>query len=92
MLTVIREASEALNEEASNNKNLTIEQVFELLVNKAQESLNNTPNLLPVLREAGVVDSGGMGLLTVYKGMYKGLLGETVDVEDDEEENENKKE
>lgn len=82
MLTVIREASEALNEEASNNKNLTIEQVFELLVNKAQESLNNTPNLLPVLREAGVVDSGGAGVLKILEGFLAAIKGNPIELSD----------
>ena len=45
----------------------------------AQESLARTPELLPQLKAAGVVDSGGMGLLTIYKGMYKGLIGEEID-------------
>src|SRR5699024_8581261 len=42
----------------------------------AKVSLDNTPELLPVLQEAGVVDSGGKGLLTVYEGFLSALKGE----------------
>lgn len=46
------------------------------LIEAASESLDNTPNLLAVLKEVGVVDSGGKGLLCVYEGFLKGLKGE----------------
>lgn len=50
---------------------------FELLLNSARESLDRTPDLLPVLKEAGVVDSGGMGLVTFLNGMLLALKGES---------------
>lgn len=46
------------------------------VIEAGDEALANTPELLPVLKEAGVVDSGGMGLMTVLKGALKGLKGE----------------
>jgi hypothetical protein len=46
-----------------------------------QQALDNTPELLPVLKEAGVVDSGGTGLLAVMIGARKGLRGEEVDLD-----------
>lgn len=46
------------------------------IIDKANESLENTPNLLAVLKEVGVVDSGGKGLLCVYEGFLKALKGE----------------
>ena len=45
----------------------------------AQKALADTPNLLPVLKEAGVVDSGGKGLLTIYKGFKLSLDGEEIE-------------
>ncbi|SUM32686.1 glycerone kinase protein [Staphylococcus gallinarum] len=41
--------------------------------------MENTPNLLPVLKEVGVVDSGGKGLVLVYEGFLSALKGETID-------------
>lgn len=56
-----------------------IETFMQEIINKGEEAVNLTPTLLPVLKKAGVVDSGGMGLLTIYKGMYKGLIGEEIE-------------
>ena len=47
-----------------------------------EEVLKNTPELLPVLKEAGVVDSGGQGLLEIIKGSYEGLLGKEISYEE----------
>jgi len=47
-----------------------------------QEVLNQTPEMLPVLKEAGVVDSGGEGLVTVLRGAYDALLGKEIDLSD----------
>lgn len=83
MLTVSRMMSEAAQ---SASRHRDFELFFKDVIAKGEEALAKTPELLPVLKKAGVVDSGGMGLLTVYKGMLKGMLGETVDeVEDDDE-------
>ena len=51
---------------------------MEYIIVKANESLENTPNLLAVLKEVGVVDSGGKGLLCVYEGFLKALKGEKL--------------
>lgn len=51
------------------------------VIEAASESLDNTPNLLAVLKEVGVVDSGGKGLLCVYEGFLKGLKGEKVEAQ-----------
>src|SRR5699024_8920617 len=48
------------------------------IIEQAKISLENTPNLLPVLKEVGVVDSGGKGLVVVYEGFLKALKGETI--------------
>ncbi len=52
---------------------------FDEVLKYMQEVLNQTPEMLPVLKEAGVVDSGGEGLLTVLKGAYDALLGKEID-------------
>lgn len=58
-------------------------------VSKGQEILEKTPDLLPVLKQAGVVDSGGQGLLCVIEGFYKGLAGLEIEAYNFEEESKN---
>jgi DAK2 domain fusion protein YloV len=77
ILTVIREASEATMNHVTPD--MSIEDVFSYFVSEAELSLERTPELLPVLKEVGVVDSGGAGLILVFKGFMSGLLGETVE-------------
>lgn len=67
ILTVFREATE--NVKKVITKETSIEKFFEMIINEGEKSLQNTPNLLPILKEAGVVDSGGAGLLCIFKGM-----------------------
>ncbi|MBR6039322.1 MAG: DAK2 domain-containing protein [Clostridia bacterium] len=57
----------------------TLETYFTDLLGEMQRSLERTPELLPVLREAGVVDSGGAGLIYIFEGMLRSLAGETVE-------------
>ena len=76
ILTVIKDASvAAMKKSASNGKDLII--VMETTVSTARESVANTPTLLPVLKEAGVVDAGGQGLYTILEGALQYLKGET---------------
>ena len=77
ILTVAKDGSRAVSEAISTMKSL--ESVFGLLSRSMSESLKNTPNLLPVLKEAGVIDSGGAGLLSVMEGMRKDVLGEEIE-------------
>ena len=83
MLTVSRMISECAQ---TAQRHRDFETFFKEIIQRGEEALAMTPELLPVLKKAGVVDSGGMGLLVVYKGMLKGLLGETVEVEEQPEE------
>jgi len=69
ILTVIRESSSALYEYINKNPNQTIEKAISYLVKAAKESLARTPELLPILKEVGVVDSGGAGLVAIFEGM-----------------------
>ena len=68
ILTVIREASWYAKHEIENRDDVSIEEYFNLLYKFSQESLDNTPNLLPILKEVGVVDSGGAGLVSIIEG------------------------
>lgn len=76
MLTVLRESVEyAKANSAMSDK----AEFFEKLIKGAEISLENTPELLDVLKEAGVVDSGGKGICYILKGMYAALKGESIE-------------
>ncbi|MBN1191400.1 MAG: DAK2 domain-containing protein [Dehalococcoidales bacterium] len=75
ILTVIRESSDAGMEYVEHNGEDLVT-VIETIVDAAGKSLSNTPNLLPVLKEAGVVDAGGQGLFTIMEGALRYLRGE----------------
>lgn len=75
MLTVLREATEFAV--SRMNKDSTVESFLRDYISEADKSLQNTPELLPVLKEAGVIDSGGAGILYVMQGFLKALQGET---------------
>ncbi len=80
ILTVARAGAEAAAEIGDYTDD--VEEFLDKVIERMQEALENTPELLPVLKEAGVVDSGGTGLLAVMIGARKGLLGEEADVND----------
>lgn len=90
ILTVVRESGEYAIENYADEKDIKV--FFEKILNRSLESLNNTPNLLKVLKEANVVDSGGKGLFLFYEGMYKALIGEKIDLKEKDEQEENKNE
>ncbi len=75
ILTVIREGSFYAQEYVTANPSCTVEEFFEKLIEYSKESLDNTPELLPVLKEVGVVDSGGAGLVVILEGFQAALLG-----------------
>ena len=75
ILTVIKCMSDC----AQSVKLKDMEQGLEEICEAGQVALDMTPQLLPVLKKAGVVDSGGMGILTIFKGMLMALKGEKVD-------------
>ena len=77
ILTVIREASSKLSKTVTSK--MSIEDAMKILKDEAYASLDRTPNLLPVLKEVGVVDSGGAGLCKIIDGMYDCLLGNFVE-------------
>ena len=79
ILTVARESAEAAGAKYETVE--TIVDLYDLVVNEMQISLNRTPELLPVLKVVGVVDSGGQGLLYIFEGFLKALKGETIVLE-----------
>lgn len=76
ILTVFRESTEYAAQNIT--KDSSVEDFFELHITEARRSLERTKDLLPVLAEADVVDSGAAGYLSVAEGMYKALTGELV--------------
>ena len=78
ILTVIRESSEDASRFFKANKKCTVEQYFQALEEAARKSLEHTPELLPVLKEVGVVDSGGAGLVTIIEGFNAYLHGKPI--------------
>ena len=85
ILTVIRESTDDTLSYAKND--MDVEDLFAYFVQRAEVSLDHTPELLPVLKEVGVVDSGGAGLVLILSGFLAGLNGEeiqSVDMNHDE--------
>ncbi|MGN1346021.1 MAG: DAK2 domain-containing protein [Eubacteriales bacterium] len=77
ILTVAREAVQYAVSHLSETS--TITDLFSDLIKEMYNSLQRTPDLLSVLKEAGVIDSGGAGLFYIMQGFYKILLGEEID-------------
>jgi len=76
ILTVAREASEKLV--AISSSRMSINDFFKEYIEEAKASLARTPDLLPVLKEAGVIDSGGAGLITILEGMALAVEGKFI--------------
>jgi DAK2 domain fusion protein YloV len=76
ILTVVREAAERVLRDKS--KYDSIENVMKAYLQQANKTLEETPNLLPVLKEAGVVDSGGAGFIKIVEGMIMALEGQEI--------------
>ena len=79
ILTVFREATEVAAKKIT--KDSTINEFFELHLKQATQTLKKTKEILPVLKEAGVIDSGGAGYVYIVKGMVKFLDGEKIEAE-----------
>lgn len=80
MLTVARIAAESAEEAAEKGQDAS--GVIKAALNGAQKSLADTPNILPVLKEAGVVDAGGQGLVCIFEGFWAGLTTSPEDMEE----------
>ena len=79
ILTVVREATEYI-EKSNLGEGSELSDLLRLFINRARISLENTPNLLPTLKQAGVVDSGGIGIIYVFEGMQKYINGESLEL------------
>ncbi|MFD1672817.1 DAK2 domain-containing protein [Agrilactobacillus yilanensis] len=77
ILTVAREGAKAGNT-AANSSDDAVE-VLKAVITASKKALAKTPDLLPVLKEVGVVDSGGQGLVFIYEGFLEGLSGELAE-------------
>ncbi len=80
ILTVARESAAAAVRFAETNDD--IEECFKIAIEAAKVSLDNTPNLLPVLKEAGVVDAGGAGLVKILEGAFLAFSDNDVELKD----------
>lgn len=80
ILTVVRESGEYAIKAAKKEKGLL--KFLEMVIDEANKSLERTPELLKNLKEAGVVDSGGKGLVLIYEGMYEALKGNPIKAKD----------
>ena len=80
ILTVARVIAE--DAEAFFTGKESVEQVFARVMQSGDEILKRTPDMLPVLKQAGVVDSGGKGLMVIFAGFYSALTGTPVENEE----------
>lgn len=85
ILTVVRESGEYAIKAAKKEKDLL--KFLEMVIDEANKSLERTPELLKNLKEAGVVDSGGKGLVLIYEGMYEALKGNPIKAKDSNDSN-----
>ena len=76
MLTVARLSAEAAREQYTLG--MTVQQLWDIVVREAAAALEQTPEMLPVLKKAGVVDAGGQGLLIIYQGMQSVFQGNGI--------------
>ena len=74
ILTVVKHMGDKANEIAK--KTADFEEFFPMLLQEGEYILNQTPEMLPVLKKAGVVDAGGRGLLVIFTGYYKAIMGD----------------
>lgn len=79
ILTVIREGAEEAADAAGKSTDMRF--MLERVLERCQQSLLRTPDLLPVLKQAGVVDAGGQGLVYILEGMLRYVHGEIADLE-----------
>lgn len=84
ILTVLRDATDAVLARAAELH--SIDAVIDLFLKEARRSLDNTPNLLPILQKAGVVDSGGSGIVYFFEGVQRYLNGESLEAVNETEE------
>jgi len=82
ILTVSKDIASAAKSAAEDTEELI--SILNYIVAKAKESVKNTPNLLPILKQAGVVDSGGKGLFIILEGMLRYATGQSLEMDEAE--------
>ncbi len=80
ILTVIREGAEEAEDAVNKSDDLRF--ILARIVERSEQALARTPDMLPILKQAGVVDAGGQGLVYILKGMFQHVLGELVELVD----------
>ena len=78
ILTIIKAMAERAKQASKSCK--SFEEFFNDIINHGETTLQMTPDMLPVLKKAGVVDAGGRGLIYIFSGFYKALTGELTEV------------
>jgi DAK2 domain fusion protein YloV len=78
ILTVSKDIAEEAGKSEGNTSDIL--QILEKVVKASKDSVENTPELLPILKQAGVVDSGGKGLSVIYEGMYRFATKQSLDI------------
>lgn len=78
ILTIIKSIADAAKQHVKSD---SFQDFLHKIIADAERTLQMTPDMLPVLKQAGVVDAGGRGLVIIFSGMYKMLAGEMVNVE-----------
>src|SRR5437588_554194 len=79
ILTVVRESAEAAKKSAEQGDDLV--GLMQEVVTAARQSVASTPDLLPILKQAGVVDSGGQGFCTILEGIWRYIRGESAQLD-----------
>ncbi len=82
ILTVIRETAAEARQIVKNDPDIEFGEFLEKMTEAAKDSLDRTPELLKALKDAGVVDSGGKGLLSLFEGMKLGFEGKIVAIQE----------
>jgi len=85
ILTVAKDMASASEDIVETETDLVA--ILKGILSAGDVSLENTPNLLPILKQAGVVDSGGKGLLIILEGIYRAAIGEKIDIGEVQPEN-----
>lgn len=79
ILTIIKAVADESKSVAKSKKGIA--EFLQEVIDRAEKVLQRTPDMLPILKQAGVVDAGGRGLIVILSGMYKAISGEDVNVE-----------
>lgn len=91
ILTVVRESTDRAAAYMNEHPEATLEEYVDILSKEAKDALDHTPDLLPVLKEAHVVDSGGSGLVVIFEGFRAYLQGAPIQEETETEKLEEEK-